>query len=51
MTELLFSICTYESIYDSIDGVKANAKQRTGSLLRIKYDKHHQEYLLLFKLL
>lgn len=26
MNDLLFSLCTYESIHESSDGVKANAK-------------------------
>lgn len=47
MEDLLFSICCYELADPKDDRV--SSKARKGILLRIKFDKYSQEYMLMMK--
>jgi hypothetical protein len=48
MEDLLFSICSYESLGESTENMR---KGRKAILLRIKHDKYYNDYMLMMRFL
>lgn len=52
MEDLMFSICTYSIINDnSPEKTRPAGKGRKGILLRTKFDKYYQDYMLMIRFL